>query len=108
MAFTNPKIGITLKAMEPIIDYLKRKLKESGPKRWTAIAAAVSTQLPEGEKFSEHLLRKIAYGDRENPGVATIQPLLDYFGAVDRGELELPDLAADLAPTIPEPTAQGV
>lgn len=81
--------------MEPIIDYLKRKLKESGPKRWTAIASAVSAQLPDGDKFSEHLLRKIAYGDRENPGVATIQPLLDYFGAIDRGELELPEVTSE-------------
>lgn len=27
------------------------------------------------------MLRKIAYGDRTNPGVAKIQPLLDYFKA---------------------------
>ena len=25
------------------------------------------------------LPRKLAYGDRENPGVQTVQPLLDYF-----------------------------
>lgn len=97
MSFANPNFGITLKAMEPIIDYLKRRLKEASPKRWTAIASAVSEQLPEGEKFSEHLLRKIAYGDRDNPGVATIQPLLDYFGAVDRGDRELPEPAKEHA-----------
>lgn len=68
--------------MEPIIDYLKRKLKEAGPARWEAIAEAAG--------IAKTLPRKIAYSDRENPGVATIQPLLDYFQSVDRGEIELP------------------
>jgi hypothetical protein len=68
--------------MEPIIEYLKRKLKEAGSARWEAIAekAGVAKTLP----------RKIAYSDRENPGVNTIQPLFDYFQAVDRGEKQLP------------------
>jgi hypothetical protein len=68
--------------MEPIIDYLKRKLREAGPARWEAIASAAGV--------AKTLPRKIAYDDRENPGVATIQPLLDYFAAVERGELQLP------------------
>ncbi|OUM00550.1 hypothetical protein [Variovorax sp. JS1663] len=70
--------------MESIIDYLKRKLREAGAGRWEAIAVecGVAKTLP----------RKIAYDDRDNPGVQTIQPLLDYFGAVERGEKELPDL----------------
>ncbi len=57
--------------MEPIIDYLKRKLKEVGPAAWEPIAveAGVAKSLP----------RKIVYGDRDNPGVATIQPLVSYF-----------------------------
>ena len=68
--------------MEPIIVYLKRRLREAGPARWEAIAAicGVAKTLP----------RKIAYEDRGNPGIQTIQPLLDFFGAVDRGEHELP------------------
>jgi hypothetical protein len=69
--------------MESIIDYLKRKLREAGPARWEAIAAAAGV--------AKTLPRKIAYDDRENPGVATIQPLLDYFGKVERGEVDLPD-----------------
>jgi hypothetical protein len=69
--------------MESIMDYLKRRLREAGPARWEAIAAEA--------KCAKTLPRKIAYDDRENPGVATIQPLLDYFGAVDRGERELPE-----------------
>lgn len=57
--------------MEPVIDYLKRKLREAGPSKWDAIAAecGVAKTLP----------RKLAYGDRDNPGIQTVQPLLDYF-----------------------------
>lgn len=69
--------------MESIIDYLKRKFKEAGPARWEQIAseAGVAKTLP----------RKIAYDDRDNPGVQTVQPLLDYFMAIERGERELPE-----------------
>lgn len=68
--------------MEPIIDYLKRRLREAGPPRWESIAseAGVAKSLP----------RKIVYGDRMNPGVQTVQPLITYFAAVDRGERALP------------------
>lgn len=64
------------------MDYLKRKLREAGPSRWEAIAteANVAKTLP----------RKIAYDDRENPGVGTVQPLLDYFHDVDAGRRQLP------------------
>jgi hypothetical protein len=68
--------------MESIMDYLKRKLREAGPARWEAIAAEAGV--------AKTLPRKIAYDDRDNPGVSTIQPLLDYFGQVERGERELP------------------
>jgi hypothetical protein len=70
--------------MESILDYLKRKLREAGPSRWEAIAeeAGIAKTLP----------RKIAYDDRDNPGVQTIQPLMDYFAAIERGERELPEL----------------
>lgn len=71
--------------MESIIEYLKRKLKEAGAARWEAIAAAAGV--------AKTLPRKIAYDDRENPGVSTIQPLLDFFGAVERGEKTLPEPA---------------
>lgn len=63
--------------MESIIDYLKRKLKEAGPAQWTAIAAAA--------KVAETLPRKIAYDSkRDNPRLATVQPLLDYFRAQEQ------------------------
>ena len=68
--------------MEPILVYLKRRLLEVGSQQWEAIAAqcGVARTLP----------RKIAYGDRENPGVKTIQPLLDYFQALDAGRQPAP------------------
>lgn len=72
--------------MEPIVVYLRRKLQEAGHARWELIAAecGVAKTLP----------RKLAYGDRDNPGVQTIQPLLDYFHAVERGEKRLPEPAS--------------
>lgn len=81
-----PEVGIQCSAMEPIMEYLKRRLREAGSARWEAIAAEAGV--------AKTLPRKIAYDDRENPGVGTIQPLLDFFGAVDRGERELPEPAA--------------
>lgn len=69
--------------MEPIIVYLRRRLREAGAATWERIAreAGVSPRLP----------AKIAYRERENPRLQTVQPLLDYFAAVDRGERKLPD-----------------
>ena len=83
--------------MEPIIDYLKRSLLQAGHARWEAIAerAGVAKTLP----------RKIAYGDRGNPGVQTIQPLVTFFQAVERGEAELPPAAQ--AEQAAEPEQQG-
>jgi hypothetical protein len=45
------------------------------------------------------------YGERSNPRVQTIQPLLDYFAAIDRGERELPPPAIDprYLPRVEEP-----
>jgi transcriptional regulator with XRE-family HTH domain len=74
--------------MESIIDYLRRRLKEVGPRRWEAIAeqAGVARRMPE----------RIAYGERKNPTLRTVQRLLDYFDAIDRGARELP--APDIDP----------
>lgn len=71
--------------METILDYLRRRLREAGSARWEAIAkeAGIAKTLP----------RKLLYDSkRENPGVQTVQPLLDFFAAVDRGEKQLPDV----------------
>ena len=62
--------------------YLRRQLREAGAAQWEHIAseAGVSSRLP----------AKVAYGDRDNPRIGTIQPLLDYFQSVERGERALP------------------
>lgn len=80
--------------IEPITDYLKRRLREAGPGRFDAIAAA--------SDVTPSFIRKFVYGSRENPRVQTVQPLLDYFAAVDRGEVQLPD-----PHVTPEPAGQG-
>jgi predicted transcriptional regulator len=67
---------------EPITDYLKRRLKEAGAARFDAIADQTGV--------TGSFIRKFAYGSRENPRVQTVQPLIDFFAAVDRGEIELP------------------
>lgn len=68
--------------IEPITDYLKRRLKEAGAGSFDAIASAAGV--------TPSFIRKFVYGGRENPRVQTVQPLLDYFASVDRGEISLP------------------
>lgn len=83
--------------MESILDYLKRRLNEAGASRWELIAveAGVARSLP----------RKIVWDKtRDNPGVQTIQPLLDFFAAVDRGERALPNIGMSAA----EPTSAEI
>jgi hypothetical protein len=70
---------------ESTIDYLKRHLRAAGQELWPEIAREVGV--------AKTLPRKIAYGDRRNPGVQTIEPLLVYFRQIDRGERQLPRLA---------------
>ena len=80
--------------MESIKDYRVRRIKEAGSKRWPAIAAEISeTNKPIGES----LLRKLAYGDRDNPGGVTVQPPIDYSLAVDPGDRQLPDVTTSRA-----------
>lgn len=79
--------------MEPIIVFLKRRLRGATPQRWDAIADQC--------KVSKSLLRKIAYDDRDNPGVKTVQPLLTYFDEIDRGLRDLPEpIKAPSAPAV--------
>lgn len=65
--------------LKPVID----RLRAAGPGAWEQIAAEAGV--------AKTLPRKLVYGDRDNPGVLTIQPLVDYFAAVDRGEKKLPE-----------------
>jgi hypothetical protein len=92
--------------MESTLEFLKRHLRAAGPDRWEAIAqdTGVAKTLP----------RKVAYGDRPNPGIQTVQPLVDYFLQVDRGQRVLPQKRSDRAaakepdrrdPTRPSPYA---
>lgn len=70
--------------MSSILAPLVARLRALPSSSWEAIAreAGCAKTLP----------RKIATRDRENPGVQTIQPLIDYFEAVDRGEKSLPEI----------------
>lgn len=76
--------------MESIIDYLIRHLRAAGPRAWPLIAAEINADRAEDDRVSENFMRKLAYGDRTNPGVKIVQPLLDYFHAVERGDRSLP------------------
>lgn len=67
-----------MEQVEPITDFLKRRLREAGAWRFEAIAKEAGVTCS--------FIRKFVYGSRENPRVQTIQPLLDYFQALDRGE----------------------
>lgn len=58
--------------MSTILGALVAHLKEAGPTQWEQIAKEAGV--------SAHLPRKLVYGDRPNPTIGTIQPLIDYFG----------------------------
>lgn len=66
---------------------LVARLRSAGRARWQAIAVDAGV--------TPTMVRKIAYGERTNPGVLTVERLLAYFAAVDRGERRLPDPAVD-------------
>lgn len=66
---------------EPILTFLQRRLKEATPGAWPSIAESANAFLPDDKKLTIHSLRKIAYGDRENPGLQQVQALLDHFNA---------------------------
>lgn len=80
--------------IESISEHLKRRLRDVGPGKFEAIAGCTGVALS--------FIRKFVYGSRDNPRVQTIQPLIDFFGAVDRGEICIDALAA---PAAQAPTA---
>jgi hypothetical protein len=86
-----------MEQVEAITDYLKRRLKQAGATHfdWIAERATVLAKLEPPEKVSSSFIRKFVYGSRENPRVQTIQPLIDYFAALDRGDEKLPAVASD-------------
>lgn len=52
---------------ESLVGYVVRRLREEGPKQWPNIAAESGKP--------ESVLRKIAYGNRKNPRIDTIEPI---------------------------------
>lgn len=80
-------MGLRWVLMESMISFVRRKLKEVGSRRFSAIAreAGVADSLP----------RKLATGERDNPRIRTIEPLVDYFLAVESGERQLPPDESD-------------
>jgi hypothetical protein len=82
--------------VESITDFLKRRLREAGAAQFDAIAerATALAKLPPDEAVRSSFIRKFVYGSRENPRIQTIQPLLDFFAAVDRGEIDMPKCAS--------------
>lgn len=73
-----------------ILAPLVERLRSLGSANWEPVAAAAGV--------AKSLPRKLATGDRCNPTVQTIQPLIDYFAAVDRGEKALPGHQPETAP----------
>lgn len=94
--------------MSSILDPLVERLRAVPSSQWEAIAEAAGC--------AKTLPRKIATRDRTNPGVNTIQPLIDFFDAVDRGEKTMPSgvgapqraEVADDAGLSNEPAKEGV
>lgn len=74
-----------MEQVESITDYLKRRLRDE-------VGAARFEALSQDTGVATSFIRKFVYGSRENPRVGTVQPLLDYFQAVDRGEKKIADL----------------
>ena len=67
---------------QPILSALREKLKEATPAQWPEIAAAASDAagLVGDRRLKVSMLRKIAYGDRDNPTLVPVQALLSHFG----------------------------
>ena len=58
--------------MSMILEPLVAKLKEAGSSKWEQIAADAGVE--------RHLPKKLVYGERPNPTIKSIEPLIRYFG----------------------------
>lgn len=100
-----------MEQVETITDYLKRRLREAGAARFDAIADQATllagVSLDSEDRVFASFIRKFVYGSRENPRVQTIQPLLDFFAAIDRHEVALPEPAQG-RPGSSDPVASDV
>ena len=79
------------KILEPLVQRLRRYPSAS----WDDISVAAGC--------AKTLARKIASRDRTNPQLGSIEPLFDYFEAVDAGKIALPPSAVERVPTDPQP-----
>lgn len=57
--------------MSTILDPLIAKLKEAGSSKWEEIATKAGVE--------RHLPKKLVYGERPNPTIKSIEPLIRYF-----------------------------
>lgn len=73
-----------MRTVSTILDPLVERLRAVPSSQWEAIAEAAGC--------AKSLPRKLATRDRTNPGVATIQPLVDFFAKVDSGEAQMPPI----------------
>jgi hypothetical protein len=71
---------------ELLVVFVRRRLREEGSKNWPAIAAACGKSLS--------VLRKLAYGDKANPRIDTIEPIAIH--------LRMRLLVAENAPKAPK------
>lgn len=61
--------------MSSILDPLIARLKEAGSSQWERIALEAGVE--------RHLPKKLVYGERQNPTIKSIEPLLIYFDRLD-------------------------
>lgn len=85
--------------MSTILQPLVARLRTIPSIRWEAVAEAAGV--------AKTLPRKLATGDRPNPGVQTIQPLIDYFQRVDDGTAQLPPGCVRAVATDDQAAGQG-
>lgn len=56
---------------QTLLEQVKAQLRAVGPQSWKDIAEATGVK--------ESALRKMAYGDRKNPRLSNLEPVLQYF-----------------------------
>jgi hypothetical protein len=75
---------------ESTLDYLRRNLRKAGAARWGAIAESANKSLPPNRRMTAISLRKLAYGDKDNPGLQQAEALVTFFRDVEAGKRKLP------------------
>ena len=81
--------------LQPLVD----RLRSIPSKQWEDVARAAGC--------AKTLPRKLATGDRSNPGVQTIQPLIDLFARIDRGAISPETLQPPKPASKAKPTTEA-